>query len=70
MVSKVSVGMSTINIHLPQFKIQGHLQKTRTMNHGTSELIPKEKKRLTFLPLHSPFDLFLIKNNALTKLPS
>ena len=39
---KIWVGMSTTNIHLLQFKIQGHLQKTQTLNLSISELIPKK----------------------------
>ena len=42
------------------FEIQSHLQKLRSLNAGTSELAPK-KHCLTFLTLHSPFFLFLIK---------
>ena len=49
MVSKIWVGMSTINIHLLQFKIQSHLQKCRYIrNHS-------EEKCLELLALHSSF---------------
>ena len=41
--------MSTTNIHLLPFKIESHLQKTRTLNYsGTSELIPKKNRRKIF----------------------
>ena len=53
------------------------LAKTRTLNAGTSELIPKKKEKvkleleietcIKFQTLHSPFYLFLIK--LFTKLP-
>ena len=36
------------------------LEKTQTLNAGTSELVSK-KTRLKFVTLHSPFCLFLIK---------
>ena len=48
--------MSTTNIHLLKFKIQSHLQKHKTLNAGTSELIQKEKtskiSNITFAILH------------------
>ena len=69
MVNKIRVGMFTTNIHLLQFKIQSHLQKHKTLNASTSELIPKEN-HLKFLSLHSPFRLFLNKKNYLNCHPS
>ena len=41
MVSKIWAGMSTTNIHLLQFNFKS-LAKTRTLNAGTLELIPKK----------------------------
>ena len=40
LVTKIWVGLSTTNIHLPQFKIQSHLQKSDAALNaaGTSEL--------------------------------
>ena len=40
-VSKIWVGMSTTNIHFLQFNFKS-LAKTRTLNAGTLELIPKK----------------------------
>ena len=42
-VSKIGVGISTINIHLPQFKIQGYLQNEDS-NAGVSKQISMKKK--------------------------
>ena len=41
MVIKIWIAMPSTNIHLLQFKIPSYLQKTGTLNAGTSELIPK-----------------------------
>ena len=46
--------MSTTNIHFTPIKSSKSLAETRTLNAGTSELIPK-KKRLKFPTLHSTF---------------
>ena len=40
MLSKIGVEMSTNNVHLSQFKIQGHLQNR--VNDGVSKLISKK----------------------------
>ena len=50
--------MSTTDMHLLQLKIQDHLQKTRTLNAGTLELIRKSVRNL-----HSLFAIlsFIIK---------
>ena len=53
MGSKSLVGMSTTNIHLPQFNY-----KMRTLHAGTSELIPK-KNPPKFQTLHSYFAFFI-----------
>ena len=63
-VSKIWVGMSTTNIHLLQFNFKS-LAKTRTLNAGTLELIPK-KNCLKFQHYISHF----AHANTLTKLPS
>ena len=42
MVSKIWVWMFTTDIHILQFKIQSQLQKHKTSNASTSELIPKK----------------------------
>ena len=55
-VSKGWGGMSTINIHWLQFKIQSHLQ-----NRGHWIEPKPNKNRLKCLSLHLPFYLFLMK---------
>ena len=42
MVSKISVGMSTTYIHLPQFKIQSLFGKTWTLNAGHQKMAAKK----------------------------
>ena len=66
MVSKIWVGMSTNNIHLLQFKIQGHVQKWglwMPVSHNSLQ------GKLSKFWLHRHFDFFP-HQNTVTKLPS
>ena len=60
MVGKIWVGMFTTNIFITPIQNSKSLAKTRTLNAGLSELIPK-KNRLKFLTLHSLVCLFSYK---------
>ena len=64
MVSKISFGMCATNIHLLQFKIQSHLQKTMTLNDSESELIPMKNIKNFYHDMRH-FAFF-----SLTELPS
>ena len=63
--SKILVGISNINIHLPQLKMQGYLQN-EDLNVGVSKLISmKNKSKLCTISV-----AIFFHPNALTNLSS